>query len=129
MPAAGVYVALIGLICINLGINKIQKNRFSKEKEFREKTNDNCYTPNEKTYRIVTNILYLSNFILVMFLLPDFSHTLGDNYGFFIRSFIGMVAAVLCTGVILSLFKTISWIAIVGLLSWAPLFYKVLINQ
>lgn len=125
MPAAGTAVAMTGLICLNIGIKKNQKN----EKVLKGKLDSNEKSLRSKAFKITVILIYLSNLFLISSILPNFQNLLGDNFGFIVSALIGFTVTIFYTGIILSFFQTIPSLIIVGIITWSTILLRVIYHK
>jgi hypothetical protein len=131
MPAAGAFVIVTGLICVNVGITNNQKIGHTKSTHYgkllvRRQDRSLKEASRSKAFKITTTLIYISNFILITSMLPDIKNLIGDDLGFVVSALLGLIVTTFYTGFILLFFRTIPSLAVVGLVTWATIVLRML---
>ncbi|MGH7848376.1 MAG: hypothetical protein ACREQW_24825 [Candidatus Binatia bacterium] len=136
MPAAGIFVAMTGLVLVNIGLRKTDvvnrrltaltkdslKNKQRRDLDQLGQPPDNIgkKIPIPKSYKIVASLLFVTNLFLISTLAPKFS-SLGGEVGFVLSGGVRILAALFYTWLILSVFRTTNSLAVVLMVTWGAI--------
>ena len=126
LPAAGVFVAFAGVIIVHVALKRIERERTSREPKRRGSrarvAEDQRRRVATRSERVLATILFVTNLLVVSWVIPDARGHLGHDLGSLFR----IVAALFFTGFTVSLFPTVRSLGVVVVATWAALFLWVI---
>jgi hypothetical protein len=136
LPAAGLLVAMIGIVITIASLRKIDLLTARFTALIRKRTKFKTVAGSEKlrrqfephgkklpirfSYKVVAFLFFGTSVYVVSGIIPKFS-SLGDEIGFLASAALGIVGALFYTGLILSVFRTSMSLAVVLLIPWAAI--------
>ena len=139
-PAAGVFVAMTGLVIVNVSLRRtallnerlnVLRTRRPKGRDFRTSDQLGRQTdtigekiPIVKSYKIVAFFLFVTNLFIVSAIIPNFRDSFGGEVGSLVSGGLRIVVTFLYTGVFLALFRSVKSLAVVVLVTWAAIILR-----
>jgi len=137
VPAAGMFVVLIGLALANVGAkksNSVNRRLVALRKERRKDESrlhadylrgrpetDRQKIPVGRSYKLLAGFLFVTNLFLISAIIPDFSGGFGREVGSFFSGGLRIVATLFYTALILVLFRSAKSVAVIVLVTWAAI--------
>jgi|RhiMetStandDraft_4_1073278.scaffolds.fasta_scaffold257553_1 hypothetical protein len=140
LPAAGVFVAMTGLLIVNVSLRRTVllnerlnalRKRNPKGKRFRDPDQLGRQAdtigekiPIVKSYKIFAFFLFVTNLFIVSAIIPNFSGSFGSEVGSLVSGGLRIVVTLFYTGLILALFRSAKSLAVVVLVTWAVIILR-----
>jgi hypothetical protein len=127
MPAAGVFVAMLGLCFIKMGLEKTKRNIQKSDRNLKKTLFLNSDYGKESTLsnKFLCLMIYFTNLVLLSLALPNFRKIIGENLGFVIGGLITFTSALFLTGLILSIFRSYISRILIIVIVWCPIIVRI----